>query len=328
MNGREALFYRQLDNSRVKCDLCPQNCFIPNNGIGLCRVRKNVNGRLYSMNYGKIAAYQMDPIEKKPLYHFYPGKRIFSIGSFGCNLSCGYCQNWQIAHGYPQCIETTAENLVNIAENEKDNIGIAYTYNEPFIWYEFIYKIAPILNKAGLKNVLVTNGYIQEKPLEMLLPYIDAMNIDLKGFGESFYQDTCKGTLQPVMNTILKVSQQCHVEITTLIISGVNDTKEEISAISQWLSSINPQIPLHLSRYFPSYKMTSPATAVETLYEAREEAKKYLEYVYIGNVPEADKRTYCPKCKSLLVERSYNTEIVGIHDGKCMTCRYPIRILY
>lgn len=323
MNGQKAVFYKKTDD-KVECFLCPQNCIIPNKDIGLCRVRKNVDGILYSTNFGKITAYHMDPIEKKPLFHFYPGKRIFSIGTFGCNFSCRFCQNWQIAHGKPQYIETTAENLVNIAKNENDNIGIAYTYNEPVIWYEFISKIAPMVHESKLKNVMVTNGYIQERPLERLMPYIDAMNIDLKGFKEDFYQNNCGGTLQPVKNTIVQASKECHVEITCLIIPGLNDKKEDIADLARWLSDMNSSIPLHLSRYYPAYKMKVSSTDQEVLLEAKEEAEKYLSHVYIGNMSSVDNNTYCPQCHSLLVERNREVSTLGIREGRCIFCEFGI----
>jgi len=326
--SREAVFFRQLDNNRVICDLCPRNCIIDNNQTSVCRSRKNINGKLFSENYGKITAYRMDPIEKKPLLHYYPGKRIFSIGSFGCNLHCQFCQNHEIAHGNPHFIETTPENLADIAENEKNNIGIAYTYNEPIIWFEFLMDIMPLVNKSGLKNILVTNGYIEEKPLEILLEHVDAMNIDLKGFSDHFYKSFCGSDLNPVKKTIKKASNVCHVEITTLIVPGLNDTKEEMEHMARWLSSIDPSIPLHLSRYFPSYKLNLPETDIDTLYGLQVEAKKFLEYVYIGNVSQVDMNTYCPRCNNLVVERNGSSNIKGLKDGNCTTCEYSINIRY
>lgn len=282
-----AMFYNRIENSKVHCFLCPHNCVIKPEGIGACRARKNIDGELYSLNYGKITAMALDPIEKKPLYHFKPGSKILSVGTFGCNLKCSFCQNWEIAHENPETYNNTPEQLLQKAESyiPQGNIGIAYTYNEPSIWYEFVYDTAKLVKDAGLSNVLVTNGFIGIKPIEKLLPYVDAMNIDVKAFTASFYSDICKATLDNVKETVEVAAEKCHVEVTTLVIPTLNDTLTEISNLCQWLSRISPEIPLHLSRYFPNYKMNYiPPTPVETLEKARMEAKKYLKYVYLGNV--------------------------------------------
>lgn len=254
---------------------------------GACRARKNIGGELYTLNYGKIASAALDPIEKKPLYNFYPGSKILSVGTFGCNLKCSFCQNWQIAHEQPDCAEYSTEELVEKAVKlmERGNIGIAYTYNEPAIWYEFVYDTCKAAKEKGLVNVLVTNGFIEEEPLKELLPYVDAMNIDVKGFTEAFYEDICKATLENVKKTVEISAEKCHVELTTLVIPELNDAVEEISELSNWISTISKDIPLHLSRFFPNYKLQDkPATPVETLKRAREAALNKLTYVYLGNV--------------------------------------------
>lgn len=242
---------------------------------------------MYSLNYGKISSIALDPIEKKPLYRFKSGSKILSIGTFGCNLKCSFCQNWEIAHDNPRLYEVTSETVVSKAKElvSEGNIGIAYTYNEPTIWYEFVYDTAVLAKEEGLSNVLVTNGFIGREALLMLLPYIDAMNIDVKAYTASFYKNICGGVLENVKETVELAAEKCHVEVTTLVIPTLNDELKEISEIAKWLSSISRKIPLHLSRYFPNYKMLNiPPTPKDTLFRAREEAQKYLDYVYLGNV--------------------------------------------
>ncbi len=282
-----AMFYNKIEDSKVHCFLCPHNCVISNGNLGACRARKNIEGELYSLNYGKVASVAIDPIEKKPLYRFNPGTYILSVGSFGCNLKCSFCQNWEIAHEKPYTQDITPEELVDRALEfkKKGNMGIAYTYNEPSIWYEFVLDTARIAKEKGLNNVLVTNGFISKEPFMELLPFIDGMNIDVKGYTESFYGEICKGTLENVKETVEIAAKVCHVEVTNLVIPGLNDSVEEIGEMSQWLASISEDIPLHLSRYFPNYKMQDrPPTPVKTLEKARDKALESLKHVYIGNV--------------------------------------------
>jgi pyruvate formate lyase activating enzyme len=227
----------------------------------------------------------LDPIEKKPLYHFYPGSTILSVGTWGCNFHCQFCQNWAIAHGNPQVFFTEAEQLAQLAMQQgPDCIGVAYTYSEPTVWFEYVKDSAAAVKKAGLKNVLVTNGFINEEPLKALLPVIDAMNIDVKSFHPEFYQERCKGGLAAVKRTVEIASRHCHVEVTTLLIPGLNDSDEEITHLIHWLATINPEIPLHFSRYYPSYRMNRQPTPLETLMRARELALPFIHHVHIGNV--------------------------------------------
>lgn len=282
-----AMYFNKIENSKVHCYLCPHNCVIKEGAVGACRARKNVKGELYSLNYGKITALALDPIEKKPLNRFKPGSLILSAGSFGCNLKCSFCQNWSIAHENTETVDVSPEMIVSKAlEAKRDgNIGIAYTYNEPSIWYEFVYDTSKLAKKHGLVNALVTNGFISRQPLEDILPFIDAMNVDVKGFTASFYSKICKATIDNVKDTVELAAKNCHVEVTTLVIPELNDSIEEIEKIAKWLSSISPDIPLHLSRFFPSYRMTDrPPTPISTLKKAREKALEYLNYVYLGNV--------------------------------------------
>ncbi len=281
-----AKYGQVLADGRVECRLCPHHCKINEGQRGICRVRTNQAGQLYSLNYGQLAACALDPIEKKPLFHFYPGWNILSLGTVGCNLGCSFCQNWTIAHGDPDALEISPEKAVELAliRGGTKNLGLAYTYSEPLMWYEFVLDTAPLVRENGLKNVLVTNGYIEDEPLRELLPYIDAMNIDVKAFKEDYYGKLCRGKLAPVMKTVELAVQHCHVEVTTLLVTDLNDSKEEVSNLAQWLASINKEIPLHLSRYFPNYQLDKPPTPKERLLQAYEVAKEYLDYVYLGNV--------------------------------------------
>lgn len=287
---REAMFYEKLEDHRVHCRLCPHNCIIPQDGRGICGVRRNTDGTLYSLNYGAVTSIGVDPIEKKPLHRFHPGADILSIGSVGCNLKCPFCQNHTIARVKPEEIHmhhATSDDIIAkaVSLKKEGNIGIAYTYNEPTIWYEFVYETAQKARNNGLLNVLVTNGFISQEPLKQILPYIDAMNIDLKAFHDKFYKELVKGGLEEVKETIKESSSRCHVEVTTLIIPGWNDSVEEMEQMAKWLASLSADIPLHLSRYFPKFEMTDkPPTSLNTLTELRLVAERYLNYVYLGNV--------------------------------------------
>ncbi len=273
---------------RTECRICPHHCRIEEGQLGLCKARTNRKGEIISENYGKLTAVALDPIEKKPLYHFYSGSRILSIGSYGCNLNCPFCQNCDISMVGRKEIETeeaTVEELVRKAMllQPRGNIGIAYTYNEPLIGYEFVRDCAKAAKERGLKNVVVTNGYICEEPLMELLPYIDAFNIDLKGFREEFYHKL-RGDLATVKRTIELAAKVCHVEVTTLIVPGENDSEEEMAELSGWLAGIRPDLPLHISRFFPRWKMQDrEATPVKLVYRLAEVARERLQYVYEGN---------------------------------------------
>lgn len=286
----EAMFYEKLENQKVHCYLCPHNCRIPKDGRGICGVRKNMDGILYSLNYGEVTSIGVDPIEKKPLNRFHPGTDILSIGSVGCNLKCPFCQNHSIARVKPEEIHTyhtSSDEIIAKAVSLKNggNIGIAYTYNEPTIWYEFVFETAKKAKEKGLLNVLVTNGYISQEPLEQILPYIDAMNIDLKAFHDKFYKEFVKGGLEEVKETIKRSAGHCHVEVTTLIIPGWNDSVEEMEEMAQWLASLSTDIPLHLSRYFPNYELNDkPPTPLNSLMELKRIADRHLNYVNLGNV--------------------------------------------
>ena len=282
---KEALYYERLDNKRVRCNLCPYECNIPPSGKGACGVRLNKDGTLYTSVYGKTTGISLDPIEKKPLYRYHPGEYILSLGTRGCNLHCEFCQNWHISQEAGGPTENiTPEEIIERA-HALGSFGIAYTYNEPFIWYEFVLDTAKLARANGLENVLVTNGFVNTGPLEGMLPYINAMNIDLKSFDEDFYAKVCRGSLKPVLNAIKVSAKKCHIELTNLIIPTLNDSEPAIRNMVDWIyNNLGPEVPLHLSRYFPCYKATLPATPVETLIKAEKIAKEKLKYVYVGNV--------------------------------------------
>ncbi len=279
------MYYQEQDD-KIKCLLCPHNCILKPGQSGICTVRTNNDGVLQTINYGEITAVGLDPIEKKPLFHFYPGKNILSVGTFGCNFTCDFCQNYSIAQYKSKSEYLSSEDLIQNCIEAENNIGIAFTYNEPSIWYEYIYDTAKMLkeNHPEFKVVLVTNGFIEPEPLKQLLPYIDAMNIDLKAFSQDYYRKVCGGDLAPVLRTIELAANHCHVEVTTLLVTDLNDSKEEVAEIAKFLGKINKDIPLHLSRYFPTYKMNQPPTDIGLMEECKKEAQKYLNYVYLGNI--------------------------------------------
>ena len=338
---KEALFYEKYqekyqsderaDEQLLRCKLCPHNCVIANGKVGICNVRKNVDGVLYSLNYGDVSSIALDPVEKKPLFHFYPGKYILSVGTWGCNFRCAFCQNWEISQERPYYIKNISPNeLVDIAVSylHQGNIGIAYTYNEPTIWYEYVYESARLARGNGLKNVLVTNGYINEEPLQMIAPFIDAMNVDLKAFNNDFYRKVCGGTYEPVLNTIRYcVEHDIHVEVTTLVVPGENDSEEELEMEFRTLSEISNSIPLHLSRYHPAYKYTKSPTHTDKLERLYELGRKYLKYVYLGNVWDSKyESTYCPNCHTtVIIREGFKTEIVNLdEEGRCKVCNNQI----
>ncbi|WP_372934700.1 AmmeMemoRadiSam system radical SAM enzyme [Mariniphaga sediminis] len=333
---QEALFYEKQKNDLVKCLLCPWFCELKPGQTGSCKVRENVEGTLVTHVYNKVAALSTDPIEKKPLYHFYPGKNILSIGEVGCNLHCNFCQN----HHISQCLATefygfhsvTSEQIVNRALSVRNNIGIAYTYNEPFTFYEFMSDIAQLSLENGLRNVVVSNGYINPEPLSRILPYIDAFNIDLKAFDNNFYKKQTKGKLKPVKETLKKIAGSAsHLEITNLVITSLNDDESAFEKMVKWIAAeLGPEVPLHLSRYFPQYRSTLPPTPQKTLNNLFSIASQHLQYVYLGNVNEGKKSsTFCSSCGTLLIERNgYQTKIISADfDGRCPKCGAPANIV-
>ena len=273
---------------RSRCELCFHRCELDEGQTGLCRARGRRNGKLVCLNYGKLTSLALDPIEKKPLRRFHPGSLILSAGSFGCNLRCPFCQNHEISMagaGELQSMEMPPEQLAAKAAElaPQGNIGVAYTYNEPLVGYEYVRDCAALVRERGLVNVLVTNGTAEEAPWRELLPLIDAANIDLKGFTNPWYRKL-GGDLDTVKRSIALAAERCHVEVTTLLVPRKNDSVEEVRELARWLSGVDPGIPLHLSRFFPRYRMTDhPPTPVERVYRLADEARAYLSFVYTGN---------------------------------------------
>ena len=327
---KEAL-HSVKENSKIHCTLCPHHCKIAEGKTGICNVRENRKGVLYTTNYGWVSALGIDPIEKKPLYHFYPGAPILSLGSFGCNLSCRFCQNWQISQvprnfDYERAGEQkSVEDILQIVKGSNNNLGIAYTYNEPIIYYEYMLDIAKEIKKIGLKNVMVSNGYINLDPLHELLPVLDACNIDLKAFTNEFYKKQTGSSLQPVLESIKTIYEAgVHLELTNLLIPGLNDERKTFQAMIDWiLQELGADTVLHLSRYFPGYQSKLPATEMDVMNSLYEYATENLNYVYLGNVGDIKAATtYCPSCNNVLIKRhGYRTVNTGVtENGDCKHC--------
>jgi pyruvate formate lyase activating enzyme len=321
MNLPEARHYRKNPDGSVTCQLCPRFCNIAPGKSGRCRARVNRGGMLVAGGYGRAVSVAMDPIEKKPLFHFYPGSQILSTGPNGCNLSCAFCQNWEISQSEQPTEYIEPKQLAELAARH-DSIGVAYTYTEPLVWFEYLLDACAAVREKGLVNVLVTNGTINPEPLCELLPLVDAMNIDLKSMSPQFYKDVCGGDLKTVLGTIEAASRSCHVELTNLVIPGLNDSPGDMEGLANWVAELDPLIPLHISRYFPRYRMEAPPTPEKTLKMFYDLARKSLKYVYLGNVQiKGTEDTYCPQCGRVVVERlGYRVRLTGLKDGNCMGC--------
>jgi len=324
----EARYYEKLENDAVRCVLCPHRCVVKQGGSGICRVRKNDNGILKSVGYGRTISISMDPMEKKPLYHFYPGSHILSVGVNGCNLSCDFCQNFESSQMDCPTRFISPEDLVEIAL-QNDSVGVCFTYTEPFVWYEYVYDTGKVAKNRGLVSVLVTNGYVNEEPLLEIIPLIDAMNVDLKSIDDNFYKRRCGGRLEPVLNTLKIAKNKCHIEVTNLIIPGANDSPDRIEELAMWINeNLGKDTVLHISRYFPHYKAKESQTPVETLENAYNIAKRHLTYVYMGNLFMSPSHTYCNNCGELLIERfGYNINVKGLKGSKCVKCGHETGII-
>jgi pyruvate formate lyase activating enzyme len=333
---KEAMLYDKLEDNQVRCALCAHRCLIKPSRLGICGVRENRDGTLYSLVYAQAISANVDPIEKKPLYHFLPGTGAFSIATVGCNFRCDFCQNADISQASKERRwgrwgrELLPEQVVDLAQRNRC-ASIAYTYTEPTVFFEYAYDTAKIATERGLKNVFVTNGYMTEEALHEIEPYLDAANVDLKGFTDEFYRRLCGAQLQPVLDSIRLMHQMgVLVEVTTLIVPGHNDGDEELRQIAQFLADISPDLPWHISRFVPHYKMTNvPPTPVETLHGAAEIGYETgLRYVYAGNVPgDRYESTYCPSCGKIAIQRfGYHTQ-VKLDGDRCQNCGYQLALV-
>ncbi len=326
---KEASFYQKLKNNLVSCQLCPRKCAIPDGRRGFCGVRENRKGTLYTLSYGRLVSMNfLDPVEKKPLFHFLPGSRTFSIATAGCNMKCSFCQNWEISQASPSEMSfayVEPRQLIQKVINSGTGI-IAYTYTEPTIFFEYMLECAKLARQAGLRNVMHSNGFINQEPLEELCKYLDAANIDLKAFSEDYYFKMSEGALAPVLESLKTLkSNGVHLEITTLVIAGYNDDEESIRQMSVWIrDNLGADTPLHFSRAFPMYKLLNiNPTPLATLERAaRIAGDSGLKFVYIGNIGQNPaENTYCPKCGKLIIERNgFSVSRIHMKDGRCAYC--------
>jgi pyruvate formate lyase activating enzyme len=331
---KEAILYEKLDGM-LNCHVCNRRCIISNGKTGFCRMRLNEDGTLYSLNYAATSSVAVDPIEKKPLFHFYPGSLSFSMGSLGCNFTCPYCQNWTISQADLTEIRTRDILPKEAIQMALENVcqSISWTYNEPTMWFEYTYESAKLAQKEDLKTVYVTNGYMSEEVLQLISPYLDAANVDLKGMSDKFYKEQCQAHLEPVLENIQSMHEKgIHLEITNLVIPGYNDSEEDLKALVEFIADVGVEIPLHFTRFYPHYNMNQvPPTPVETLEKAQKLAMEAgMKYVYVGNVPGSDgENTHCPECRELLIKRDGFQIVANTlkKDKKCPECGEGIDIL-
>jgi pyruvate formate lyase activating enzyme len=325
-------YFTSLEGGEIQCELCPHRCRVARGKRGICRVRENREGKYYSLVYGNPCAVHLDPIEKKPFFHVLPSTTSFSLATVGCNFQCKFCQNWEISQASPEDVysyDVPPELMVKRAK-EIGARSVAYTYVEPMIFYEYMFDICQLTKKAGLLNVTHSNGFVNPAPLKNLCKVLDAANIDLKGFTETFYRELCSGELNPVLETLKTLKQEkVHLEITNLIIPTKNDEMPVLKEMCLWIKKeLGTDTPIHFSRFYPLYKLkTLPPTPVSTLEKAREIALSVgLEYVYVGNIPgHVGENTFCPKCKKMIIQRTgYMVGEINLKDGKCRYCGKPI----
>jgi pyruvate formate lyase activating enzyme len=320
-----AILFR-ISGNKLECLLCPHFCKIAEGNTGICGVRKNTGARIELLTYGVISGLSLDPVEKKPLYHFFPGSNILSIGSYGCNMRCDFCQNYHISQSISDKLtqEFKPEDILENALSAKKNIGIAFTYNEPVIWFEFVKDVALLVKSNGLQTVMVTNGFVNPGPLEEYLKFIDAFNVDLKAFNNSFYKNLTGADLKPVKDSLKMIRKAGrHLEITTLVITDQNDSEFEMEQQVRWIADeLGREVPFHLSRYFPMFKRMDPTTPHDTLMKLYDIACNHLQNVYLGNtMSETGQDTFCPNCKVIITKRSgYYIQHQNIKDGKCTKC--------
>jgi len=318
VDRKVALFWEKHPKG-VKCLLCPKYCIITEGEYGYCRKRHNIGGTLFAENYAQSIAVNLDPMEKKPLYHFYPFSQILSLGPNSCNLHCQFCQNYTISLQDAHTIYMPPYDLLELCK-KYGHRHVAFTYSEPFTWFEYIYDSAVLLRENDISVVLVTNGFINLEPLSMLIPYISAMNIDLKAFSNEFYMQYCKGQLQPVLDTIKYCADKTHIEITLLLIETLNNDLSELCNMFQFIKDIDGNIPLHISKYFPRYKLTLGETSEMRIRITARKAREYLRYVYVGNFYNAEfHNTLCHQCGTVIIDR--DTRTVNIKEGLCENCQ-------
>jgi pyruvate formate lyase activating enzyme len=316
----------KIHDNRLQCLICPHFCKIAKDKEGICGVRKNTGERIELLTYGVISGYSLDPVEKKPLYHFFPGNNILSVGSYGCNMKCDFCQNYHISQNISENLlpDTKPEEILRNSLSAQKNIGIAFTYNEPVIWFEFVKDVALLVKENGLYTVMVTNGYVNPEPLEEYLRFIDAFNVDLKAFNNDFYKNLTGAGLEPVKDSLKMIRKAGrHLEITTLIITGQNDNESEMEQQVKWIADeLGKDVPFHLSRYFPMFKRTDPTTPHNTLMRLYDIAREHLNYVYLGNTMSGSGQdTRCAKCNALITGRSgYYIQHQNVIDGNCTKC--------
>ncbi len=328
--AKEALYWKSINDKIVQCTLCPNFCVLKPDEYGKCKARQNINGKLYTLVYAKPCSIALDPIEKKPLYHFLPGNEALSIATAGCNLHCKHCQNWEISQAFVWQVpfeKVSPESIVEHAKQAGVKI-ISYTYTEPTIFYEYMLDIAKIAKKEKIKNVMVTNAYINPEPLKELLKYMDAANIDLKSMKPEFYEQICDARLQPILEAIKIMHKKIWIEITNLIIPTLNDSDEDINSIIQFVKSLNKDVPLHFTAFWPAYKLEHlPPTEESTLLKAREKAiEQGLRYVYAGNIHNIETNTtYCWKCGKPVIRRiGFMVIENALKKGKCSYCNATI----
>ncbi|MCB5259437.1 MAG: AmmeMemoRadiSam system radical SAM enzyme [Candidatus Cloacimonetes bacterium] len=326
---REAMFYKNLNKETVQCELCPHYCVIHSGEQGKCRSRENIEGKLYANNYAQSIGISIDPIEKKPLYHFRPGSRILSLGPNSCNLNCKFCQNYSISQLLSPTISISIDDLYQTVCSKCKIKQIAFTYTEPLTWYEYIIDFAE--KYPDVDVVLISNAYINPEPLKRIIPYIKAINIDLKSFTNEFYQDLCSGSIDPVKKSIeMCVAANIHTEITLLLIPSLNNNSKELELYCQYLAEINKEMPLHISAYHPDYLIDTPPTSIDDVASAIAIAKNKLDYVYGGNLPIDDyASTKCPNCGKEIIERRMHWCRSTVEaDALCPHCKHKIYGVY
>jgi pyruvate formate lyase activating enzyme len=328
----EARWYEKIPHKKVKCTLCPRECVVDDRERGYCGVRENWDGIYYTLVHSKPCTYHVDPIEKKPLFHFLPGTTAFSIATVGCNVDCQFCQNWQISQIRPEQADNLDLPPSRVAQltRESKARSIAYTYSEPVVFAEYMNDCAVAGNERGIKSVMISNGYIQEKPMRELAEVLSAVKIDLKAFTEKYYQDIVVGELKPVLDT-LELLRKLNVwtEIVYLVVPTLNDSDKEFRDLSKWIiDQLGIEVPVHFTRYYPQYKLQNlPPTPVKTLERARDIAmSEGIKYVYVGNVPNhPGEHTYCPSCGTILIKRhGYWIQENKIQNNGCPDCKHPV----